>query len=219
MTVSSVPHVATQWQSHQYHTLWLNDSLISTTRCGSMRLNGSLISTTHCDPMAVSSEPHLATQCQSNQSHTWRPYDSLIKTTHYYSISVSSVPHVATQWQSYQYHRLRPNDSLISIACCDSMAVSSVPHVTYPLPFSCITFCLKINQPAFFLLEAKIVGRADFSDQCRKIVIRYKRIDYNINIMQQSAYLLFNPITVNKFAILFICMSVGVASDSEMAST
>ena len=29
----------------------------------------------------------------------------------------------------------------------------------------------------------KIVGRADFSDQLKKIIVRYKRIGYNINIM------------------------------------
>ena len=33
----------------------------------------------------------------------------------------------------------------------------------------------------------KIVGRVDFSDQFRKIIVRYKRIGYNINIMRQSA--------------------------------
>ena len=48
----------------------------------------------------------------------------------------------------------------------------------------------------------KIVGRADFSDQFRKIIVRYKRIGYNINIMRQSACLVFNPITVNNFASL-----------------
>ena len=42
----------------------------------------------------------------------------------------------------------------------------------------------------------KIVGRADFSDQFRKIIVRYKRIGYNINIMRQSACLVFNPITL-----------------------
>ena len=52
----------------------------------------------------------------------------------------------------------------------------------------------------------KIVGRADFSDQFRKIIVRYKRIGYNINIMRQSACLVFNPITVNNFASLFNCM-------------
>ena len=65
----------------------------------------------------------------------------------------------------------------------------------------------------------KIVGRADFSDQFRKIIVRYKRIGYNINIMWQSACLVFNPITVNKFASLFNCTPVGRASDSMMAPT
>ena len=48
----------------------------------------------------------------------------------------------------------------------------------------------------------KIVGRADFSDQIRKIIVRYKRIGYNINIMRQSACLVFNPVTVNNKAVL-----------------
>ena len=65
----------------------------------------------------------------------------------------------------------------------------------------------------------KIVGRADFSDQFRKIIVRYKRIGYNINIMRQSACLVFNPITVNNFAFLFNCTPVGRASDSMMAPT
>ena len=42
-----------------------------------------------------------------------------------------------------------------------------------------------------------IEGRADFSDQFRNIIVRYKRIWYNINIMRQSACLVFNTITVN----------------------
>ena len=65
----------------------------------------------------------------------------------------------------------------------------------------------------------KIVGRIDFSDQFRKIIVRYKRIGYNINIMRQSACLVFNPITVNNFASLFNCTPVGRASDSMMAPT
>ena len=55
----------------------------------------------------------------------------------------------------------------------------------------------------------KIVGRVDFSDQFRKIIVRYKRIGYNINIMRQSACLVFNTITVNNFASLFNCTPVG----------
>ena len=65
----------------------------------------------------------------------------------------------------------------------------------------------------------KIVGRADFSDQFRKIIVRYKRIGYNINIMRQSACLVFNPITVNNFASLLNCTPVGRASDSMMVPT
>ena len=60
---------------------------------------------------------------------------------------------------------------------------------------------------------------ADFSDQFRKIIVRYKRIGYNINIMRQSACLVFNLITVNNFASLFYCTPVGRASDSMMAPT
>ena len=68
-------------------------------------------------------------------------------------------------------------------------------------------------------IPQKIVGRFDFSDQFRKIIVRYKRIGYNINIMRQSACLVFNPITVNNFASLFNCTPVGRASDSMMAPT
>ena len=60
---------------------------------------------------------------------------------------------------------------------------------------------------------------ADFSDQFRKIIVRYKHIGYNINIMRQSAYLVLNPLTVNNFATLFNCTPVGRASDSMMAPT
>ena len=65
----------------------------------------------------------------------------------------------------------------------------------------------------------KIEGRADFSYQFRKIIVHYKRIGYNINIMRQSACLVFNPITVNNFASFFNCKPVGRASDSVMAPT
>ena len=55
----------------------------------------------------------------------------------------------------------------------------------------------------------KIVGRAGFSDQFKKIIVRYICIGYNINIKRQSACLVFNPITVNNFASLFNCTPVG----------
>ena len=59
----------------------------------------------------------------------------------------------------------------------------------------------------------KIMGRTDFSDQFRKIIIRQKRIGYDLNIMRQSACLPINPATVDNFAALFnrTCLSTQLA--------
>ena len=65
----------------------------------------------------------------------------------------------------------------------------------------------------------KIVSRIDFSDQFRKIIICYKRIGYNLNVMRQSACLVLIPITVSNYASLFNCTHVGRASDSMIAPT
>ena len=59
----------------------------------------------------------------------------------------------------------------------------------------------------------------DFSDQFRKIIMRYKRISYNLNVMRQSACLVFNPIMVDGYAALFYCTPVDRAPDSMMATT
>ena len=59
------------------------------------------------------------------------------------------------------------------------------------------------------------MGRTDFSDQFRKVIIRYKRIGYDLNVMRQSACLKINPI----FAALFNCTPVDPASNSMMAPT
>ena len=65
----------------------------------------------------------------------------------------------------------------------------------------------------------KIRGMTDFSDQFRKIIMRYKRIGHNLNVMRQSACLVINPITVDSYAALFNCTPVDRASDSMMAPT
>ena len=41
------------------------------------------------------------------------------------------------------------------------------------------------------------MGRTDFSDQSRKIIIRHKRIGYDLNVMRQSLCLVINPITID----------------------
>ena len=60
-----------------------------------------------------------------------------------------------------------------------------------------------------------IVGRTDFSAQFWKIIICYKRIGYNLNVMRKSACLVFNPITVNNYDSLFNCTPMGRASDYD----
>ena len=44
----------------------------------------------------------------------------------------------------------------------------------------------------------KIVGSNNFSAQSIKIISHYKKIGYNINVLQQTACLVVNPITVGK---------------------
>ena len=55
----------------------------------------------------------------------------------------------------------------------------------------------------------------DFSFQFRKIITRYRRIDYNLNVMRQSACLVFNPFMVDNYAAFFNCTPVGRASDYD----
>ena len=59
----------------------------------------------------------------------------------------------------------------------------------------------------------KIIGKNDFPYHFKEIVVRYKKIDYNINVMRQTACLVVNPIKDNSFAYLFNCMTVGRTLD------
>ena len=65
----------------------------------------------------------------------------------------------------------------------------------------------------------KIVGSNNFSAQFIKIISHYKKIGYNINVLQQTACLVVNPITVGNFAFLFNCTPVDRTSDSMMVPT
>ena len=55
----------------------------------------------------------------------------------------------------------------------------------------------------------------NFSDQFKKIIKRYIRVGYNLDIMRQSACLVLNTITVYSYGFLFN----GQASDSMTALT
>ena len=51
-----------------------------------------------------------------------------------------------------------------------------------------------------------------------KIITRYRRIGYNLNVMRQSACFVFNQIMAHNYAAIFNCTPVDRASDSMMAS-
>ena len=59
----------------------------------------------------------------------------------------------------------------------------------------------------------KIIGKNDFPYHFKKIIVRYKKIGYNIDVLQQTECLVVNPIEVNNFDYLFDCTTVGRASD------
>ena len=65
----------------------------------------------------------------------------------------------------------------------------------------------------------KLVGSNIFSAQFIKIISHYKKIVYNINVLQQTACLVVNPITVGNFAFLFNFTPVGRTSDSLTVPT
>ena len=65
----------------------------------------------------------------------------------------------------------------------------------------------------------KVVDSNNFSAQFIKIISHYKKIGYNINVLQQTACLVVNQIMVGDFAFLFNCTPVGRTSDSMTVPT
>ena len=62
-------------------------------------------------------------------------------------------------------------------------------------------------------------NKTTLGSQFIKIISHYKKIGYNINVLQQTACLVVNPITVGNFAFLFDCMPVGRNSGSMTVPT
>ena len=80
-----------------------------------------------------------------------------------------------------------------------------------------------ISEPIFYgdlvYKFKQIVGKPNLSDQFKKIVKRYIKVEYNLDVMQQSACQVLNPITVYSYGFLFNCTTVGQASVSITALT
>ena len=93
--------------------------------------------------------------------------------------------------------------------------------LVYPFNFSTFPFLfikysiLGLSEPEFYgdlvYKFKKLIGRKDISFQFRLIITRYRRIGYNLNVMRQSACLVFNPIIVDNYAAFFNCTPVGRA--------
>ena len=65
----------------------------------------------------------------------------------------------------------------------------------------------------------KIVGFYNFPAQFIRIISHYKTIGYNINALQQTAYIVVDPITVGNLTFHFNCTPAGRTSDSMMVPT
>ena len=64
----------------------------------------------------------------------------------------------------------------------------------------------------------KIIGNPNLSNLFKRIVNRFKRAGYTVDIMRKTACLVFKPIMVEGYAALFSCTAVVQASDPMMAS-
>ena len=108
--------------------------------------------------------------------------------------------------QGYRYHKLRKTFSKFyrrhyELFSKFNVGLKTLLHQDLSEPESYGDLVYKFK---------KIVDRADFSEQFKKNIVCYKRTGYNINIMRQSACLVFNTITVNNFASLLHAGGSGV---------
>ena len=111
--------------------------------------------------------------------------------------------------QGYRYHKLRKAFSKFYRRHFDIVSKYNVGLSTLLLQ--------GLSEPEFYgdlvYKFRKIIGNTDFPYHFKKIIVRYKKIGYNINVMRQTACLVVNPIKVNSFAYLFNCTTVGRISD------
>ena len=119
------------------------------------------------------------------------------------------------KFQGYRYHKLRKTFSKFYRRHYELISKYNVGLKTL--------LSEGLSEPEFYgdlvYKLKKLKGINDFSLQFGKIISRYRRIGYNLNVMRQSACLVFNPIMVDNYAAFFNCTPVGRASDSMMAPT
>ena len=111
--------------------------------------------------------------------------------------------------QGYRYHKIRKAFSKFYRRHFDIVSKYNVGLKTLLLE--------GLSEPEFYgdlvYKFRKIIGKNDFPYHFKKIIVRYKKIGYNVDVLQQTACLVVNPIKVNSFAYLFNCTTVGRAPD------
>ena len=101
--------------------------------------------------------------------------------------------------QGYRYHRIRKafskfyrRHSELSVKYNIGLKTLLQQGISEPIFYGDLVYKFK-----------RIVGNPYFSDQFKKIVKRYIRVAYNLDIMRQSACLVLNPIMVYSYGFLF----------------
>ena len=111
--------------------------------------------------------------------------------------------------QGYRYHTIRKAFSKFYRRHFDIVSKYNVGLKTLLLE--------GLSEPGFYgdlvYKFRKIIGNNDFPYHFKKIIVRYKKIGYNVDVLRQTACLVVNPIKVISFAYLFNCTTVGRASD------
>ena len=108
--------------------------------------------------------------------------------------------------QGYRYHKLRKTFSKFyrrhnELVSKYNVGLKSILHQSLSEPefYGDLNYKFKNNTDV-----------TDFSDQIRKIIMRNKHIGYNLNVMQYSACLVINSLTIDGFAAHFICRRYGL---------
>ena len=111
--------------------------------------------------------------------------------------------------QGYRYHTIRKAFSKFYRRHFDIVSKYNVGLKTLLLE--------GLSEPEFYgdlvYIFRKIIGKNDFPYHFKKIIVCYKKIGYNVDVLRKTACLVVNPIKVNSFAYLFNCATVGRASD------
>ena len=115
--------------------------------------------------------------------------------------------------QGYQYHKFRKAFSKLYRR---HFELIEIYHVSLKKVMQ-----QRICKPEFYDLVykfKKINGNPNFSNLFKNIVNRFKRAGYTLDIMRQTACLVFNPNMDEGYAALISCTVVVQASDSMTAS-